>query len=226
MGIILNYNLSVPFDAKTNVTGLLLQDTLTKARGGQGNSNDPDYYDGALLANDAGFFLYGGAILRNDEIYDAPDDDEVLAYQAYQYGPNKPAWRQGFINADLQDGVTPYIAYGGGVNAPSENKAWYFSGLTSPTRGVIYTNSLNATNKPVNISNTLIELDMSEQLDEKWTNKTLPEDIKGRANPEVVWVPVGKEGILVVLGGVTYPEWAGRSHKSADPEASVSASTL
>lgn len=221
MGLILTYNLSVPFDAKSNTTGLLLQDTLTKARGGEGNSNEPDYYDGALLANDAQFFLYGGTILRNDAIYDAPDSDEVLSYQAYQYGANKPAWAKGFKNAKLGEDVTPYIAYGGAANAPSENKAWYFSGLTSSTHEVIYFNS-NATTKAVNVSNSLIQVDMKEQLNEKWSNITLPDFIKGRAQAEVVWVPVGEQGILVVLGGVTYPEWAGRSHKSADEAASVS----
>ncbi|CAM1511639.1 Fc.00g091520.m01.CDS01 [Cosmosporella sp. VM-42] len=219
-GWILNYNLSTPFDSDTNITEILVQDKLTKARGGEGNSNSesPNFYDGAMLANDAEFFLYGGTYIRNTKNYQDPDADEVMEYQAYQYGPDKPAWDQGFKEPKLDDGVTRYIAYGGAVNAPSENKAWYFSGLTSPTRGEIYLNNLTA--KAVNVSDTLIQLDMTEQLSEKWTNKTLPDDIKGRANPEVVWVPVGKEGILVVLGGVVYPEWAGTSHKSADESAS------
>ncbi|KAF7559910.1 hypothetical protein G7046_g4238 [Stylonectria norvegica] len=222
-GIILNYNLSMPFGKDTNVTGILLTDNLSKARGGTGeNSNAaaPNYYDGGMLANDAEFFLYGGAILRNDDLYDPPDADEVLGYEAYAYGPDKPLWKPGFDDARLKNDVTRYIAYGGAVNAPSENKAWYFSGLTSPGHGNIFTNSPNNTNKAVNVSDTLITLDLSQQLKEVWGNKTLPDDVKGRANPEVVWVPVGKEGILVVLGGVVYPEWAGTSHKSADEDAS------
>ena len=173
-----------------------------------------------MLANDAEFFLYGGTYTRNAKLFQDPDADEVLEYQAYQYGPDKPAWEKGFKEPKLDKGVTRYIAYGGAVNAPSENKAWYFSGLASPTRGDIFLNS--AIDRAVNVSNTLIQLDMSEQLSEKWTNKTLPNDIKGRANPEVVWVPVGEQGILVVLGGVVYPQWAQQSQHSANKEASVS----
>lgn len=194
---------------------------MSKARGGQGNSNGaaPNYHDGAMLANDAQFFLYGGAVLRNDDLYDQPDEDEVLSYQAYQYGPDKPTWQAGFADRTLPKNVTRYVAYGGAASAPSENLAWYFSGLRSPTHGQILTNSMTA--KATNVSNTLITLDMEDQLRETWTNTTLPSSVEGRANPEVVWVPVGKQGILVVLGGVTYPEWAG-NRKSPDEAASVS----
>lgn len=221
-GIVLNYNLSTPFDKDTNVTGILVNKAMSKARGGSGNSNGaaPNFLDGGLLYNDAQFYLYGGDLLRNDEVYDPPDADEVLTYQAYAYGPDKPLWDRGFSDRKLGDKVTRYIAYGGAANAPSENLAWYFSGLRSPSRGPFFTN--DATAKATNVSNTLITLDMAEQLDEKWTNTTLPPSVKGRANPEVVWVPVGKKGILVVLGGVVYPEWAGRARKSANEEASVS----
>ncbi|UPK96828.1 hypothetical protein LCI18_007763 [Fusarium solani-melongenae] len=219
-GIVLNYNLSTPFDKDTNVTGILVNKAMSKARGGSGNSNGaaPNFLDGGLLYNDAQFYLYGGDLLKNDEVYEPPDADEVLTYQAYAYGPDKPLWDRGFNDRKLGDKVTRYIAYGGAANAPSENLAWYFSGLRSPSRGPFFTN--DATAKATNVSNTLITLDMAEQLDEKWTNTTLPPSVKGRANPEVVWVPVGKKGILVVLGGVVYPEWAGRARKSANEEAS------
>ncbi|KAK5987941.1 Kelch repeat-containing protein [Cladobotryum mycophilum] len=175
----------------------------------------PNFYDGGMLANDAEFFLYGGLPLRLDGQYAPPDADAVLEYQAYQYGANKPAFQPAFHNLKLSDGVTRYITYGAAVNAPSENKAWYFSGLTSPSLGPIYKNpSANGSTRASNISSTLITLDMSTQLSEKWSNTTLPGTVRGRANAEVVWVPVGKQGILVVLGGVTYPEWINSSRKS------------
>ncbi|KAF4982414.1 hypothetical protein FZEAL_1932 [Fusarium zealandicum] len=219
-GLILNFNLSTPFNSTTNVTGILLYKALSKARGGEGNSNGagPNYVDGAMMANDAEFFLYGGDLLKNEDLYDTPEPDEVLGYQAYAYGPDKPLWEKGFVDKKLDKNVTRYIAYGGAVNAPSENLAWYFSGLRSETQGPFFTN--DADQKATNVSDTLITLDMQEQLREEWTNTTLPDNVKGRANPEVVWVPVGKKGILVVLGGVVYPEWSGRSHKSSDEEAS------
>lgn len=201
----------------------MMKDVMSKARGGiaSGISTEPNYYDGGMLANNAEFFLYGGALFGDDTLYDAPTGDAVLGYRRYAYGPEKPLWQKGFTGGHLDDGVTRYVAYGAAVNAPPEDKAWYFSGLTSPTRGPIIQNSPDASTKAANISNTLIGLDMAAQLEEKWSNTTLPERIKGRSNSEVVWVPVGKQGILVVLGGVVYPEWATNGHKSENETASV-----
>ncbi|KAG6028592.1 hypothetical protein E4U41_000632 [Claviceps citrina] len=221
-GYILTFNLSEPFSPETNVTGIMVKDLMSKARGGlaSGISTEPNYYDGGILANNAEFFLYGGALFQDDTLYDQPSGDAVLGYRRYAYGPEKPLWQKGFTGGHLDDGVTRYVAYGAAVNAPSEDKAWYFSGLTSPTRGPIIQNSANASTKAATISNTLIGLDMAEQLEEKWSNTTLPDKIKGRSNAEVVWVPVGKQGILVVIGGAVYPEWATNGHKSENETAS------
>ncbi|KAG6003167.1 hypothetical protein E4U21_002281 [Claviceps maximensis] len=221
-GYILSFNLSESFSRDTNVTGILVKDLMTKARGGfaSGISTEPTYYDGGMLANNAEFFLYGGTLFQLDELYDPPNSDAVLGYRRYAYGPEKPLWQKGFTGGHLDNGVTRYVAYGAAVNAPSENKAWYFSGLTSPTRGPIVQNNGDAAVKAATISDTLIGLDMSIQLDEKWSNTTLPEKIRGRSNAEVVWVPVGKHGILVVLGGVVYPEWATNGHRSVNETAS------
>ncbi|KAJ3491873.1 hypothetical protein NLG97_g5515 [Lecanicillium saksenae] len=216
-GIILSFNLSRSFNKDTNVTGILLDGSLSKARGGKGNANGdaPVYFDGALLSNDAEFFLYGGAVFQDKELFDPPPAYETLEYQAYAYGPDKPPWKPGFNTRRLPDGVTRYIAYGGAASAPSENKAWYFSGLTAPNRGPFYWNAAMSPDVQASVpSDTLITLDMASQLSEKWTNSTLPGHIKARANPELVWVPVGERGILVALGGVVYPEWATPLHVS------------
>ncbi|KAF4592525.1 Galactose oxidase/kelch, beta-propeller [Ophiocordyceps camponoti-floridani] len=218
-GTILTFNLSTPMTETTNTTALLLNHPLQKAHG---VSASPNALDGGMLANDAEFFLYGGALLRNDVLYQQPASDAVLAYQAFKYGVEKPLMPEGFRDARLDQGVTRYLAYGAAASAPSENKAWYFSGLSSPSRGPILSNpSLNGSTRAMNVSNTLVTLDMSVQLGEKWSNDTLPSTVKGRSNAEVVWVPVGKQGILVVLGGVTYPEWASDIHKSDDEAAST-----
>jgi hypothetical protein len=209
---------------ETNVTGLLLKDSISKARGGSGNNNglSSNYVGGALLANDAEFFMYGGRTLEIEHNSSSPGADSILGYQTYQYGPDKPLWRSGFVDVRLSEGVTRYITDGGAASAPSENKAWYFSGLTSSSLGPIYL-STGSSASATNVSDTLITLDMTTQYQETWTNKTLPDYIKGRANAEIVWVPIGKEGILVVLGGVVYPEWAGNlTHESDNPEANVS----
>ncbi|TGJ86882.1 hypothetical protein E0Z10_g1893 [Xylaria hypoxylon] len=205
LGIIYTLNFSMPFNSSTNISSIF--NTISKApNGGAANNLAPNYYDGAMLANDSEFFLYGG-LLRNTIVYSPPDGDEVLSYQASDSGLVKPGFRPGFLNDKLPDGVTRYITYGGAANAPSENKAWYFGGYRSPSGGPVYQPSLNNSLNPLNVSNTLITLDIS-QASPKWSNTTLPNGIPSRANPSVVWVPVGEQGILVVLGGVSYPYYS------------------
>ncbi|KAI5919794.1 hypothetical protein F4810DRAFT_467206 [Camillea tinctor] len=205
LGLIYTLNLSTPFNATTNVSSIL--QTISKApNGGAANNFAPNYYDGAMLANNDEFFLYGGLLLRTDA-YSPPSASEVLAYQVSQYGAEKPAFHPGFLNDQLPDGMTRYVTYGGAASAPSENKAWYFGGYRSPSWGPIYYPTGNNSINPVNISNTLITLDLAEQQRETWNNVTLPDEIPSRANPSLVWVPVGEQGILVALGGVTYPDY-------------------
>ncbi|KAI0532608.1 hypothetical protein GGR58DRAFT_161003 [Xylaria digitata] len=206
LGIIYTLNFSVPWDSKTNISSIL--NTVFKApNGGAANNLAPNYYDGAMLANDSQFFLYGG-LVRNTNAYSPPGADEVLAYQAYDSGIPKQGFRPGFFNDDLPNGVTRYVTYGGAANAPSENKAWYFGGSRSESGGPIYQPSFNNSVNPLNHSKRLITLDIGSKQSPKWTNTSLPDSIPSRANPSVVWVPVGEQGILVVLGGVTYPQYA------------------
>jgi len=220
LGFMYTLNLSVPFNSSTNVSSIL--GTLSKApNGGAANNFAPNYYDGAMLANDDELFLYGG-LLRRTNGYSPPAANEVLAYEANQYGPEKEGFRAGFVRSDLPDGLTRYVTYGGAANAPSENKAWYFGGYRSPTWGPIYEPSTNNSINPLNVSDTFITLDLGTQQSEKWSNKTLPDFIPSRANPSVVWVPVGEQGILVVLGGVSYPQYNTASQKSDNEAQSVS----
>lgn len=225
-GPILTFNLSKSFTADTNVTQILTDNYISKARGGTGNALGaaPNFVDGGMLYNDAEFWMFGGNLFQNKRLYDNPDEHWALGFQAYQYGPDKPLWGPGFVDAKLGN-VSRYITYGGAVSAPSENLAWYFPGMTSPSEGELTTVAYpNGSTTAQNVSTSMVTLDMATQSSEKWAYKTLPTSVKGRANPEVVWVPVGEQGILVVLGGVTYPEWAGvtTSRKSENETASVS----
>ncbi len=215
-------NFSMPFNTSRNQNVSAILQTISKApNGGAVNNIAPNYLDGAMLGNDDEWFLYGG-LLRQTDAFSAPHADDVTAYQGYQYGAQKPSFRPGFLTDQLPSGMTRYVAYGGAAHAPSENKAWYFSGMRSPSWGEIYTVSGNDSLTAVNVSNTLITLDMSTQQQEKWSNQTLPDSIHGRANPELVWVPVGAQGILVAVGGVVYPEFIEVTHQSANEKASVS----
>jgi hypothetical protein len=216
-------NFSVAFNLTQNLTALF--QSKSKAAGGSGNANGiaPNYLDGGMLANDAELFLYGGLVKQTDASVE-PRADDIMGYQAYQYGPERPTFEPGFTINRLPEGMTRYVAYGASVNAPSENKAWYFSGLRSPSWGPIYRVSPIVSVNAINASDTLVTLDMQTQLREVWSNVTLPPDVKGRANAEVVWVPVGSQGILVVIGGVVFPDFVTPRRVSLNPAASVSLS--
>jgi hypothetical protein len=207
-------NFSKPFNTTQNITAIMGQ--LSKAPGGgAANNAAPNYLDGAMLANDAEFFLYGG-MLRNTDAFAQPHPDDVMSYQAYQYGIQKDGFHAGFVNGRLPSPMTRYLAYGGAASAPSENKAWYFSGMSSPTWGEISLPSKNQSLTASAVSNTLITLDMTTQQQESWVNVTLPDTVAGRANPELVWVPVGGKGLLVALGGVVFPEFTTAAGKSTN----------
>lgn len=214
-GLVLTLNLTTPFNLGQNLTQLF--DPLPKA---STSTSVPNYVDGDLLGNDAQFFAYGGLTLRSDAFPD-PDRDDVLEYQAYPYDNNAGSFSAGFVNEKLPSDMTRYLAYGAAVSAPSENRAWYFSGLRSPSSGVIYDSFSIESAVPSNISNTLISLtfDPDAQNSEKWENTTLLPSVSGRASASGVFLPLGKNGVLVFVGGVTHPEFASRRHKSDNPAA-------
>jgi hypothetical protein len=220
LGLIYTLNFTTPFNTTQNISAIL--GTLSTG-GGDTNNRAPNYEDGALLANSAEFFLFGGLLGRSSSVSDPPGDS-VLCYEKYQYGTARAAFDSSFLDKSLGANTTRYVTYGGAANAPSENLAWYFSGLRARGGGTIYTpQSSNATTAAIDVSNTLITLDMAVQRKETFRNDTLPPGIPGRANPELVWVPVGKRGILVALGGVVYPDFVNATTEtSSNATASVS----
>jgi hypothetical protein len=56
---------------------------------------------------------------------------------------------------------------------------------------------------------------MSVMRSETWDTNTLPSYIKGRANAEIVWVPVSEAGVLVAIGGVVGPAGLSESLNSS-----------
>lgn len=153
----------------------------------------------------------------------SPDEDKGLKFNGYSYGIEKPAFVPEFKAYELTENTTQYLAYGGAANVPSENLAFYFSGLRSPNHSEIwYPTGSNSTQTTANtVSDTLITLDMATQNKETWRNDTLQDGTSGRATAELVWVPVGKQGILVALGGVVYPEFVEVDRASDNQTASV-----
>ncbi|KAI1436645.1 hypothetical protein GGR50DRAFT_650161 [Xylaria sp. CBS 124048] len=169
-----------------------------------------------MLANNNEFFLYGGLIRLSDASNNAPPDgDDVLSYQLYSYNIEGQVFRPGPVHVKLPSNLTRYVTYGGAANAPSENKAFYFGGSRAPDWGPIYQVSANTSLNPIAVSNDLVTLDIGEN-DKVWHNQTLPSNIPSRANPSMVWVPVGNQGILVVLGGVSFPAYSTPDEESSN----------
>jgi hypothetical protein len=103
------------------------------------------------------------------------------------------------------DGVTNYVTAGGWTSAASESKAWYFSGIRSATWGPLAGGTRidgNDPRAPTQRSDVLISADLSVPGKATWTNTTLPTTVEPRINPNIVWIPVSMQGILLAIGGV------------------------
>jgi len=140
-------------------------------------------------------------MLRLTNSTDSPPGNEVLGYEAYQYGPYRNNWEHGWYQETLPADVTRYITSGAGVSAPSENLGFLFSGMRSLDWGSFTYDGMDSTIT----ADTLITMNMTVMRDGDWTNSTLPNYITGRANAELVWVPVSGSGVLVAIGGVVDP---------------------
>lgn len=55
-----------------------------------------------------------------------------------------------------------------------------------------------------NLSAVLITADMSSPGSATWHNTTLPDSVQPRINPELVWLPVAEQGVLLAIGGVLH----------------------
>ncbi|OBT66303.1 hypothetical protein VE03_04343 [Pseudogymnoascus sp. 23342-1-I1] len=213
-GLIYTLNFSTPFTTSTNFSSIL---TPLPVVLGASNNIAPVYYDGALLANDAEFLSYGGLLLGS-ALLSPPGPQDSLGYEAYNLGPADRKFSPGFIQKTITSGVTRYVGFGSGVSVPSENRGFYFGGMQAKGRGEVYMVQGSATTDPTIYSNDLIDLDMSAQLEEVWSKHTIPATVPGRASPEVVWVPVGEKGVLVVVGGVVNPVFTNASYTLTDAQ--------
>ncbi|KAL1967301.1 hypothetical protein VTN77DRAFT_3347 [Rasamsonia byssochlamydoides] len=214
-----NLSLSVPFDKQTNLTGLF--NAMSKNDGLLNSNIAPNYNDGVMFANDDEFILYGGLSLLTDS-QDPPPADVVLGYEEYEWGLPPPSWQPGFVQKSLPAGITRYVTNGAGVSAPSENLGFYFSGMRGADWGSIEDGDQSANT----IADTLIMVNMTSMRKESWQNTTLPADVPGRANAELVWIPVSESGVLIAIGGVINPEvlTASRNLTAAEAQASTQTS--
>ncbi|KAF3090942.1 hypothetical protein TWF102_004384 [Orbilia oligospora] len=166
---------------------------------------------GFMAANDNSFWLYGGLLADTDSIQSFPADDNVQVYDVYRQGPER-IWQRGWqVGPVLSNDVNRYVAGGAGVNVRELNTTYYFSGARNKNWGEIRGPGPRPRYSPNVTSSQFISADLSEQVRTKWTNTTLPTPARPRVNAEMVYVPAGKLGALVVIGGVTRAEWQSES---------------
>lgn len=211
-------NFSQPFQTSANFTQVMTN--MTKAGSGAANNIAPNFYDGAMIANDEEWFTYGGEVIESDA-FKAPDADWVAKYMQYRSGPER-VFSPGWQIEELPENITRYVTAGAAVSVPSEDLGYYFGGLRDPKFGAI--EFLPGTVST--LSMTLIEVDMKTQNQETWRNITIPASVGGRANAELVWVPVGERGVLIALGGVVNPSFATAAQRLNASQTAESVSLL
>ncbi|KAH6666293.1 hypothetical protein B0J14DRAFT_620459 [Halenospora varia] len=207
LGLVYLLNFSTPFNTTSNISSIFT--TVSKAsNGGAVNNIGPQYYDGAMFANDYEWYTYGGLLSYTDG-FKLPAGDAVAAYEVYASGPPKN-FHPGFRLDTVPTGMTRYVTNGASVSVPSENLGFYFGGLRAQNFGeIIYQPSDDNASMRADIESTnLIQVDLSVQEKEVWGNSSLPSAVPGRANAELVWVPTSAKGILVAIGGVIFPSFA------------------
>lgn len=98
----------------------------------------------------------------------------------------------------------PAIALGSTASVPVKNQrqAFYFSGMHTLNSDPLLYGLMSEELVP---AKSLIMADFSTLGNASWTNLTLPAEVLPRARSQIVWVPVGSQGLLVALGGVPYP---------------------
>jgi hypothetical protein len=151
-----------------------------------------------------------------------PPSGVILGYEADEYGTSILNWKAGFIQKSLDNDVSRYVTNGAGVSAPSENLGFYFSGMRGKNWGSIENGdqSSNVT------ADSMITVNMTTMRAETWQNDTLPSNITGRANAELVWIPASESGVLVAIGGVVNPEILTVTNNLTEAQAQESVSCL
>ena len=104
-------------------------------------------------------------------------------------------------------GVTNYVTSGGFASSASENKGWFFGGMRAASWGPLAQSARTDGSDAraiTNLSDAFITADIHLPGAASWTNTSLPDTVRSRVNPELVWVPVSKQGILLAIGGVAH----------------------
>jgi len=207
LGLVYTLKFNTPFKTSDNISDLL--ETISKApAGGAANNVAPNYVDGGMFVNDYEWITYGGLVSPTDA-FKAQGASDVASFGVFSKDIPNQQFFPGYTLKSLTDGVNRYITAGAAASAPSENMGFYFGGLRAANFGSILQSpgTRNASFNADVDSRTFIQVDMS-QTKEEWKNTSLPTEVPGRAGAELVWVPVSGKGVLVAIGGATYPSSA------------------
>lgn len=161
--------------------------------------------------------LYGGLDQNTDKRAHL-HDDSVLAMNLFKHG-QLPLTDSGKLDVRTLEPVTRNVAEGAYVSAPSENLGFVFSGtrvsnliyacterhnlmiLQNQNWSQILQDATVPESEANVLSNQLITVDLTNMDGETWSNTTIPRNVPPRAGAELVWIPAGKKGTLVAIGG-------------------------
>ncbi|ETN41026.1 uncharacterized protein HMPREF1541_02960 [Cyphellophora europaea CBS 101466] len=196
-GVLYALNFSNTFEGLEPVD---LRELLTELPLTAGGPYDaPDFSEGAMFTSDYELYTYGG-LPRSDS-----SSSTILNYRLFPSEGQtifSPGPRTG---VDLDNDVSNYVTSGGWASAPSENKGWYFSGMRAASWGPLaQMASTDDVRAVTDLSNVLITADFTSPGSASWQNTTLPSDVRPRVNPELVWIPVAQQGVLLAIGGVLH----------------------
>lgn len=191
-------NLTHPFQISNSSNTTALFDTIYK----EGSNIAPQVKNGHFLSNDYEFILYGGFMgeTQDPKRDQVPGDDWALDRDLFQV-PGQGTVDVNWRSLKLSSGTTRNVGSGAYVSVPSENLAFVFMGSRNSDWNPIRSTSHLANQSANALSDQLITVDLSEMGLEKWTNSTIGNHITQRSAAEIVWIPAGKKGTLVAIGG-------------------------
>ncbi|KAF3941402.1 hypothetical protein ABW19_dt0206739 [Dactylella cylindrospora] len=142
--------------------------------------------DGGAFAYNGDIYFYGG-----EQLFNAADNDTIFKCTPTS---EKIVWNPATLN-----GVNRAVTKGAAVDASTENKGFYFGGQNIVPKGGAGSQSDSVLNDTY--LNNLVVVSFSPDRQE-YTNITAPiTRAKPLAQSNLIFVPSGKEGLLVNLGG-------------------------
>src|SRR5690606_10908536 len=100
----------------------------------------------------------------------------------------------------------------------------YFSGAHAKDHGALYSVGGFGTDHGLasEMSDSFVTVEFDEDSQNvEWRNDTLPDSVGKRGGASGVFVPVGEEGILVFMGGVTHGDFSSENKTSENAAALV-----